>query len=37
MVRRQLTDKKVSRKLARLVNRLAKIAQELGALPTAPK
>ena len=37
IVRRQLTDKKVSRKLARLVNRLAKIAQELGALPTAPK
>jgi len=37
MFRRQLTNKKPSRILARLANRLAKIAAELGAFPTDPK
>jgi hypothetical protein len=37
MFRRQLTNKKASRNLARLANRLAKIAAELGAFPTDPK
>lgn len=37
MCRRQLMNKKLSRKLARLANRLAKIATDLGAFPAAPK
>jgi hypothetical protein len=34
MVRRQLENEKVRRKLARLANRLDKIAAELDQLPT---